>query len=187
MLLNYAHETITKLALMSVNPEKFRMNRSRDSPRSSFPKYIKFAVSGLHSPHLDRSKRIPRGIADLRSAVSRQIPHWPVGLYHVTPAVKKPEIWQNIEFDGSHSHTPSPNWGKFGVRECVVPVVVFDSVFHLYGAACRCRPWSVRNKIWSYFQLKRFTIRYDGWRICTCAQRLANSQLNLPHETKQKD
>jgi len=25
-----------------------------------------------------------------------------------------------------------------------------------------------------------------GWRIFTCAQKLANSQLNLPHGTKQK-
>jgi len=31
-------------------------------------------------------------------------------------------------------------------------------------------------------------IRYDTirWRIFTCAQKLANSQLNLPHGTKQK-
>ena len=26
----------------------------------------------------------------------------------------------------------------------------------------------------------------DGWRIFTCAQKLANSHLNLPHGTKQK-
>jgi len=32
------------------------------------------------------------------------------------------------------------------------------------------------------------TIQYDsiGWRIFTCDQKLANSQLNLPHGKKQK-
>jgi len=43
---------------------------------------------------------------------------------------------------------------------------------HFYGSV-----WPTEN-----------TIRYDTirWRIFTCPQKLANSQLNLPHGTKQK-